>query len=147
ELCKRTLGEVLPSRAGLAIGRALEAPAETVSTICQRKDGDLGLVDVRWTPVESDPALGLAIVRELPGPSAAEAELRDVNTFLDAVVENIPDMIFVKEAKTLLFERFNRAGEELLGWSRQELLGKTDHDFYPKEQADFFHLKDRETLR
>ncbi|MGE5183925.1 MAG: sigma 54-interacting transcriptional regulator, partial [Acidobacteriota bacterium] len=43
--------------------------------------------------------------------------------------------------------RFNRAGEELLGWTRQELLGKTDHDFYPKDQADFFHEKDRETFR
>src|SRR5439155_23468764 len=62
------------------------------------------------------------------------------------VVENIPDMIFVKDADTLLFKRFNRAGEGLLGWTRAELLGKTDHDFYPKEQADFFHAKDRETL-
>jgi PAS domain S-box-containing protein len=86
------------------------------------------------------------------GKSAAELarlaeELKATNRFLDAVVENIPDMIFVKDAKTLLFERFNRAGEELLGWTRKELIGKTDHDFYPKEQADFFHLKDRETLR
>ncbi|HEV8323151.1 MAG TPA: sigma 54-interacting transcriptional regulator [Myxococcota bacterium] len=74
-------------------------------------------------------------------------QLRKANAFLDAIVENIPDMIFVKEAGSLLFERFNRAGEELLGWTRAELLGKTDHDFYPKEQADFFHAKDRETLR
>src|SRR5437867_1212472 len=56
------------------------------------------------------------------------------------------ERLFVKDAATLLFKRFNRAGEGLLGWKRQELLGKTDHDFYPKEQADFFHLKDRETL-
>jgi PAS domain S-box-containing protein len=75
-----------------------------------------------------------------------EAELHEVNAFLDAIVENIPDMIFVKRAEDLMFVRFNRAGEELLGWSRAELLGKTDHDFYPKEQADFFHAKDRETL-
>ncbi len=77
----------------------------------------------------------------------AEQELARVNAFLDAVVENIPDMIFVKRADDHMFIRFNRAGEELLGWKRSELLGKTDHDFYPKEQADFFHAKDRETLR
>ncbi len=76
-----------------------------------------------------------------------EAELRQANAFLDAIVENIPDMIFVKRAEDLMFVRFNRAGEELLGWSRAELLGKTDHDFYPKQEADFFHEKDRETLR
>jgi PAS domain S-box-containing protein len=73
-------------------------------------------------------------------------KLAEVNTFLDAIVENIPDMIFVKRASDLMFVRFNRAGEQLLGWDRGELLGKTDHDFYPKDQADFFHAKDREAL-
>src|SRR5262249_22114090 len=82
-----------------------------------------------------------------PATAQLEEQLEKANAFLDAIVENIPDMIFVKDAESLLFERFNRAGEELLGWTREELLGKTDHDFYPKEQADFFHLKDRETLR
>ncbi len=77
----------------------------------------------------------------------AESELRALNAYLDAIVENIPDMIFVKDAQSLAFQRFNRAGEDLLGWSRAELLGKTDHDFYPKEQADFFHQMDREALR
>src|SRR5215211_7601851 len=74
------------------------------------------------------------------------AEVEELSSFLDAIVENIPDMIFVKRASDLMFVRFNRAGEQLLGWHRDELLGKTDHDFYPKEQADFFHDMDRETL-
>jgi len=86
-------------------------------------------------------------MNQRPPFAEVEAELREANRFLDAIIENIPDMIFVKDAQTLLFERFNRAGEELLGWTRSELLGKSDHDFYPKEQADFFHAKDRETLR
>src|SRR4051812_40593566 len=73
--------------------------------------------------------------------------LEEIIQFLEAVVENIPDMIFVKRASDHMFIRFNRAGENLLGWKREELLGKTDYDFYPKEQADFFHEKDRETFR
>ncbi|MFH1018448.1 MAG: ATP-binding protein [Pseudomonadota bacterium] len=66
--------------------------------------------------------------------------------FLDSIVENIPDMIFVKDAKDLKFVRFNKAGEELLGYKRGDLLGKTDYDFFPKEEADFFTKKDREVL-
>lgn len=74
-------------------------------------------------------------------------ELQQSQIFLDSVIENIPNMIFVKDAKNLRFVRFNRAGEELLGYSRAELIGKNDYDFFSKEQADFFTEKDRAVLR
>ncbi|MEO8702962.1 MAG: ATP-binding protein, partial [Kofleriaceae bacterium] len=70
----------------------------------------------------------------------------DRSMFLDAIIENIPDMVFVKDAERLAFVRFNRAGEELLGLNREELLGKTDFDFFPADEAKFFVEKDRETL-
>jgi PAS domain S-box-containing protein len=76
-----------------------------------------------------------------------EQELRDANTSLDAIIENIPFMLFMKESTSLRFSRFNRAGEELLGWPRQTFMGKDDYDFWPKEQAEFFIEKDRETLQ
>lgn len=66
--------------------------------------------------------------------------------FLRSIVENIPYMIFVKDAKDLRFIRFNKTGEELLGYSRSELIGKNDYDFFPKEEADFFTEKDRKVL-
>jgi PAS domain S-box-containing protein len=74
-------------------------------------------------------------------------ELSAANQFLDSVIENIPNMIFVKDAEDLRFIRFNRAGEELLGFSRSELLGKNDFDFFPPDQAEQFVSADRETLR
>lgn len=73
--------------------------------------------------------------------------LRESQSFLDSVIENIPNMIFVKDAQDLRYVRINRAGEELLGVTRVELLGKSDHDTFPKEQADFFVAKDRAVLR
>jgi two-component system cell cycle sensor histidine kinase/response regulator CckA len=76
---------------------------------------------------------------------AAEA-LRESEQFLDSIVENIPHMIFVKDARDLRFVRFNRAGESMLGRSRDELLGKSDHDLNPSGEADFFVAKDREVL-
>jgi PAS domain S-box-containing protein len=55
-------------------------------------------------------------------------------------------MIFVKDAANLRFVRFNRAGEELIGLPRDQMIGKSDYDFFPKEQADSFVLNDREVL-
>jgi PAS domain S-box-containing protein len=78
--------------------------------------------------------------------SRRSLELEESQNFLSSVIDNLPDMLFVKEAKNLSFIRFNRGGEEMLGLSQDEMLGKTDHDFFPKEQADFFTAKDRMVL-
>jgi len=79
--------------------------------------------------------------------AARTEELRKSEEFLDNIIENIPTMVFMKDAADLRFVKFNRAGEELLGYSRTELLGKNDYDFFPSHEADFFTAKDREVLR
>jgi PAS domain S-box-containing protein len=76
----------------------------------------------------------------------AEEAARASEHFLNNIVENIPDMIFVKEAATLRFVRFNQAGEKLLGYAREDIIGKDVHDLFPQDEADFFALKDRAVL-
>ncbi len=76
----------------------------------------------------------------------AEQDLREREAFVDAVVENIPDMLFVKDAERLRFIRLNKAAENLLGIPRGDLHGKTDADLFPEEEARFFTAKDREVL-
>lgn len=89
---------------------------------------------------------GVVIVRDVTEQKKAEAEIKQTNDFLNTVLENIPNMIFVKDARELRFVRFNKAGEELLGVPQKELVGKNDYDFFPREQADFFTGKDRAVL-
>ncbi len=74
------------------------------------------------------------------------AEVQSANAFLDSLIEHIPSMIFVKEAKKLRYVRFNRASEELMGYSRQEMLGKGDYDFFPEKEADYLIETDREVF-
>ena len=76
----------------------------------------------------------------------AEDAARASEHFLNSIVENIPDMIFVKDAATLRFVRFNKAGELLLGRPREEFIDKDVHDMFPREEADFYALKDRAVL-
>ena len=73
-------------------------------------------------------------------------DLLRTRTFLNLVIENIPGMLFVKDAAEHRFVLLNRAGEELLGYDRKELIGKNDYDFFPKEQADQFVARDREVF-
>jgi PAS domain S-box-containing protein len=89
----------------------------------------------------------VGIGHDITERKVVEDELRRVNTFLDSIIKHIPNMVFLKDAKTLQFVRFNRAGENLLGRSEAELLGKTDYDFFPKDLADYFTENDRQVLR
>jgi PAS domain S-box-containing protein len=73
-------------------------------------------------------------------------DARRTETFLDSIVENLPHMIFVKDARELKFTLVNKAGENMVGQSRANLLGKSDYDFFPREQAEFFTRIDREVL-
>ena len=75
-----------------------------------------------------------------------EEDLRHVQGFLNSIVEHIPDMVFVKDAKELRFVRINRAGEDLMGLSREECIGKNDHDFFPAALAASFSAADRAVL-
>jgi diguanylate cyclase (GGDEF)-like protein/PAS domain S-box-containing protein len=76
-----------------------------------------------------------------------EDELRRTRAFLDAVVENIPAMLFVKEARDHRYILFNKAGEELLGVPRSQLIGRNDHDLFPRREADEFVARDRAVLQ
>ncbi|WP_293131750.1 PAS domain-containing protein [Microcoleus sp. bin38.metabat.b11b12b14.051] len=76
----------------------------------------------------------------------AEAELKSARGFLNSVVENLPVGVFAKDASSLKFVLWNKAGETIAGVTSQEAIGKNDYDIYSKEQADVFTAQDREIL-
>ena len=65
--------------------------------------------------------------------------------FITDIFNSIADPIFVKddEHRWILL---NDAACDLVGYSRDELLGKSDYDFSPKEQADVFWERDEWVL-
>jgi two-component system cell cycle sensor histidine kinase/response regulator CckA len=149
--------------AGSSVGRTLsalfpDAGAERVRDLLAvattRQPRNFGVVP--WTGAGIKSALIQAlpvgesavavVVNEQDARRRAESEAESANRLLDSIIENMPAMVFMKDAEHLKFERFNRAGEELLGLGRAELIGKSDYDFFPRDQADFFVAKDREVL-
>lgn len=71
--------------------------------------------------------------REITELLKTEEELEKERNLLRTVVDNIPDFIFVKDSQSR-FVLSNRAHMEILGiQSRDQLLGKTDYDFFPRD--------------
>ncbi|HEV8064449.1 MAG TPA: PAS domain-containing protein, partial [Acidimicrobiales bacterium] len=77
---------------------------------------------------------------------AALVEIREAHEFSDSLLENIPNMIFVKDADDLSLVSLNRAGEQLLGYERSELLGQVNNALFPLGEADFIAASDRQAL-
>jgi len=65
---------------------------------------------------------------------------------LRVLLDNLPVAVFAKSAKDWTFTSWNKASEKLFGLSAQEVIGKTDYDFFPVTQADFFRCKDQEAF-
>ena len=114
-----------------------------------RPDGDLSWLRTSKMPLRAADGRVIGVLcsyEDITERKRAHEALRQSEQFLNSIVDNIPNMIFVKDARDLKFVRFNRAGERMVGRSRDELLGKSDHDLNPAEEADFFVSKDREVL-
>jgi PAS domain S-box-containing protein len=156
---RRTDGTGVETSDGLAISASVRTIREDIEGVENRlladRDArtrrDLGTTEVAEVvgTLASVAILIFAFGRlrqEIARRERTQDALRASEGFLASIVENIPHMIFVKEARELRFEQINRAGELLLGLSREELIGKNDFDFFPVEQAKFFQERDRETL-
>jgi PAS domain S-box-containing protein len=123
-------------------------PYEVIHRLCM-KDGRIRWVHERCISdfdTDGKPIRSVGTVQDITEQRLSILALRQSNRLLNAIVENIPVMIFMKRASDLRFELFNRAGEKLLGYSRNDMLGKSDYDFWPKEQADGFTAADRNAL-
>ncbi len=125
-------------------GTFLEAVEEIAAV-----DGKRHFIQVLKSPIRnaSGRIVGVqGMFWDITDRKITEDHLVEAHAFLDSIVDNVPIMLFVKDAENLRFVQFNRASEELVGISREEVIGKSDFDIFPPDEAEFFIQKDRKVL-
>ncbi len=113
------------------------------------KDGD-----IRWGEVQEFLIFGwngaaqgtTGIINDITDKILALSELEASKKFLNYTIDAVADPIFVKDEQHRWI-LLNNAFCKLIGKQREELLGHSDYDFFPKQEADFFWQTDQQVLR
>lgn len=105
---------------------------------------DMGRLQQRIHELEEQVALLSSQLAQVHYQST-DADLRQRLNLLQAVIENSPAAIFVKDTEGR-FVLFNHHIVSLFARDPRETIGKTDDDLYPPEQAAAFRKQDQDIL-
>ena len=86
------------------------------------------------------------VILDITDRKQAQSELRNTQEFLNAVLQNLPISVFIKDAVEQRFIYWNHASEELLGYSKDEVLGNNAADLFDTEQANYLQAQDIEVF-
>lgn len=75
-----------------------------------------------------------------------ELQLETRYAQMEAAIEAIPDLIWVKDLDGV-FVKCNRAFAIYMGRSKQDIIGKTEYDFFDKEAATFYLENDKMVIQ
>ncbi|MDE2511890.1 MAG: PAS domain S-box protein, partial [Elusimicrobia bacterium] len=76
-----------------------------------------------------------------PAAAPARRDPRDAREFYERILNSVADPIFVKDREHRMI-LVNDALCALMGHSREEMLGRTDREYAPPEQAEVFYRQD-----
>ncbi|MCP5197071.1 MAG: transporter substrate-binding domain-containing protein [Gammaproteobacteria bacterium] len=89
----------------------------------------------------------LAVKQDITARKQAEQAVQDQLVFQTALIDTIPNPIFIKNTEAR-FMGCNKAYEEAFGTTREYLAGKTvlDLEYLPREDREIYHAEDTRLL-
>lgn len=111
----------------------------------REKSGLLRCIDVSMKPVREESGEIVFIIAEghdITERKRAEEKLQESEKRLQAILNNSPAVIYIKDLKGY-YRLINRKFEELFHVEGGRFLGKTDHDIFSKGIADEFCKHDQ----
>lgn len=129
-----------------AINDAYDKEYAEVSAHLVCKDGTQ--LPYRWSAAPMRDAHGndvgiIGIGWDLTDQIKSEERVQSYQAQLRIILDSIPDTIWMKDARGVYLAA-NQAFLDRVGKRREDVLGKTDHDVFPKEYADKYRADDED---
>jgi PAS domain S-box-containing protein len=116
----------------------------------RRKDGSLLRASLTLFPIADEQEQPIAVaflVHDLTEHKQAEEALAQERSLLRMLIDNLPDLIYVKDSQSR-FVVVNQAQARLLGGTTPDkVLGKSDFDFFPHELAQKYYADEQAILQ
>ncbi len=109
-----------------------------------RDDGSIRILRTSKLPLKdrNGRIIGLfGSYEDITDISKQKQKIEKAQDFLEKAINSISNPIFVKDTNHR-WVLLNDAYCDFLGYSKEEMLGKSEPDFYPQEQADIYWAKD-----
>ena len=90
---------------------------------------------------KGNPLISRGTIQDITELSLAKIETQNEHNKLKAILENIPDLLWIKDANGV-YITCNKRFEDFFGAKEKDIINKTDYDFVDKKLADFFKEHD-----
>jgi diguanylate cyclase (GGDEF)-like protein/PAS domain S-box-containing protein len=156
----RRIDELLPATVAQPMMQAIAqaTQTQTVQTLeyslplqgeeryFEARIADCGTAPLQCGTQQFDTQMFIVSVRNVTQRKRTERALWEQERFLRLVIDNIPQHVFWKDCN-LIYRGGNRNFAQSAGFENpEELIGKSDHELWPADQADRYVKSDREVL-
>ncbi len=120
---------------------------QTFETSIRVSDSASAYFEVKYVPILTEGKVEriISLVTDISGKRESEQALRESEARFRALVENIPQRIFLKDGDSV-FVAVNEHFAGQLGLSPEDVAGKTDLDFFPRDLAEKYRADDRKVM-
>jgi PAS domain S-box-containing protein len=112
----------------------------------RQKNGLVRDVEVFSGPISfQDQTYLYSFIHDITDRKYYEQQVKEQKDFLETLMQTIPNPVFYK-SNSGKYIGCNKAFEEFVGFSRDEIIGRTVHDISPKHLAKIYQSHDKQIL-
>jgi PAS domain S-box-containing protein len=135
-----------PQQVREEMARAVQAKRQYFNFKHRLASGEVRDVEVFSSPLSFNGQTYLvSAIHDVTTHHQLQAQVRQQQSLMQHFIDQLPGTAFMKDSNLRLVMANQQLGN-LLGLAPQDLLGKTAHDIFPQEFADFITLLDHEVL-
>ena len=89
----------------------------------------------------------VGIIQDITERKSAEEALVQERTILRTLIDNVPDYMYIKDTNSRFILANSTTAMNVGGFTPEELIGKTDFDFFPHEIATSYYNDEQAVIR